>query len=91
MAVGKLVTVWAAMLVLLGLSIGATLLPIGFWRQAISLGIAAIKAALILWVFMNLRRADGLTRLAAVAAAVFLAILFTLLIADEMTRGWLGS
>lgn len=88
---GKLILIWAAMLVLLALSVGVTFLPIGLWRQAISLSIAAVKAALILWFFMELRRSEGVVRLAAVGALTFLAIMFTLFSADYVTRGWLSD
>lgn len=86
----RLVLVWLIMLTLLALSVGATSLPIGLWRQAISLAIATLKAALILWVFMDLRRSPGLVRLVATLALTFLAIMLTLFSADYMTRGWLG-
>ena len=86
-----LVAIWAAMLALLAVSVAATLLPIGVWRQAISLGIAVLKAGLILWFFMGFRRADGLNRLYAAGALAFLAVMITLLSADYFTRGWLTS
>jgi cytochrome c oxidase subunit IV len=82
--------VWAALILLLAVSVGATFVPIGPWRQVVSLGAAGVKAALILWFFMDLRRSPGLVRLAATGAAIFLAILFTLLSADYASRGWLG-
>lgn len=86
-----LVAIWAAMLVLLAISIGSTFLPVGYWRQAISLSIAAVKAALILWFFMELRRSEGLVRLTALGAVTFLAIMATLMSADFLTRGWLAQ
>ena len=89
MGVRALFGVWAALLALLALSVGATFLPIGAGRQAISLGIGVVKAALILWFFMELRRSEGLVRLAAIGAVTFLAVLIALLGADYLTRGWL--
>lgn len=86
-----LVAIWAVMLVLLTISIESTFLPIGYWRQAISLSIAVVKASLILWFFMELRRSEGLVRLTAVGAVTFLAIMATLVSADYLTRGWLAQ
>ena len=90
MRTSSLLAVWMALLTLLAVSVGATLLPIGLWRQAISLGVAAIKAALILWVFMDLRRSEGLVRLTAIGVSAFLAAMMTLFFADYLTRGWLA-
>jgi cytochrome c oxidase subunit 4 len=88
----QLTTVWVAMLLLLSLSVTATLLPaLGAWRQIVSLGIASIKAALILWCFMELRQASGLVRLFALCPLIFIAILQTLLAIDYLSRGWLGD
>jgi cytochrome c oxidase subunit 4 len=70
--------VWLALLVLLVLTVSLTFAPLGPFRLAASLLIAAIKAGLIYWVFMDLRKADGLTRLAALAALFFLALLLLL-------------
>ena len=91
MRAATLVGVWAAMLVLLAISVGGTFLPIGAWRQAISLGVAAIKAALILWFFMDLRRSEGLARLAGAGAVTFLTVMIALFAADYLTRGWLSD
>ena len=86
MELGRLLSVWIALLVLLALTIGASFLPIGDWRQAINLAIAAAKAALILWVFMAFRTETPLVRLVMLCAAVLLFVLATLLAADYFLR-----
>jgi caa(3)-type oxidase subunit IV len=53
---------------------------------AVALGIAVAKAALVVLFFMQLRRPDPLLRLAAAAALVFMAFLFTLTFADVLGR-----
>ncbi len=87
----RLVLVWALLLALLATTIGASFLPIGPLRPAVSYGIATAKAALILWFFMEMRREGGLARLAALAGFAWLAILFTLVASDYLTRGWTGG
>jgi cytochrome c oxidase subunit 4 len=77
---------WAALIALLALTIAVTYAPIGSWRLALSLAIAAAKASLIYWVFMDLRKAGGLLRLAALAAGVLLALLIVLPTLDFAIR-----
>ena len=84
--------IWGTMLLLLAVSITTTLISaLGAWRQLISLGIAGVKAGLILWFFMELRQASGLVRLVMVVPVLFLAILETFLAIDYAGRGWLGN
>jgi cytochrome c oxidase subunit 4 len=84
----SLILVWAALMALLALTVGVTVSPLAAWRLPASLAIAAAKMALIVWIYMDLRREPGLTRLAAVAAIVLLALLFGLAGVDAYVRGW---
>lgn len=81
---------WVALLALLALTIAASFAPLGHGLAFVSYGIAIAKAAIVAWTFMELRLRDGLERLALAAGFVCLAILFVLLLADTLTRGWLG-
>ena len=83
------VIVWAALLVLLALTVGATFLPIGGFKPVVNIGIALAKAALIFWFFMHMRHERGLVRLAAIGAGAWLLILGLLLSSDFLTRSWL--
>jgi cytochrome c oxidase subunit 4 len=85
-----LVLVWAALMGLLALTLGASFVFTGPLSLVTSLGIAFTKAALVFWFFMHLREEGGLVRLAAVGAGVWLLILFILSAADYTTRqtGW---
>jgi cytochrome c oxidase subunit 4 len=78
--------VWLALLALLTLTVGLSFLPLGPFRLAVSLLIACAKTALIGWIYMELRRATGLVRLAALAALVLLAVLIVLVSADAAAR-----
>jgi cytochrome c oxidase subunit 4 len=81
-----LVLTWLALLVLLGLSAGSALLPLGWFNTAIGLVIALVKALLVAVVFMRLRRAHALLRIAAITGIVTMALLFILSGADYATR-----
>jgi cytochrome c oxidase subunit 4 len=81
-----LVLTWLALLALLATTAGCALLRLGWLNTAISLAIALAKALLVAIVFMRLQRAPALLRLAAVAGAVTLALLFGLALTDYTTR-----
>ena len=87
-AVRAILVSWAALLTLLALTIAATFAPIGHALPFVSYGIAFAKAAIVVWIFMELRVRDGLQRLALAAGFAWAAILFVLLLADVLTRGW---
>ncbi len=84
--VRSLVLTWLALLALLAVSAGSALLPLGWINSAINLGVAVAKALLVALVFMRLRQAHALLRLAALAGLVTLTLLFGLAGADYATR-----
>ena len=75
------------LLVLLGLTLAVSFLPVGPWRLAVGLLIAGVKASLVAVIFMHLRWSSPVMRLFAVAGLVWLAILLTLTLTDYLTRG----
>jgi cytochrome c oxidase subunit 4 len=81
-----LILTWLALLLLLAASAGSAWLALGWFNSAINLGIALVKALLVALVFMRLRQAHALQRLAALAGLVTLALLFGLAGADYATR-----
>jgi cytochrome c oxidase subunit IV len=85
----RLLLVWAALMALLALTVGAAFLPIGMAKPWVAYAIATAKAILILWFFMEMRRESGLARLAAIAGFVWLAILIMLTATDYLTRHWI--
>lgn len=78
--------IWAALVVLLFLSLGAAYAPLGPFKTATSLGIAGVKVILIGLVFMKLDRSTNLVRLAALAGLVWASFLFLLAGADYLAR-----
>ena len=80
------VKVWAALILLLALTLGSSFVPLHSVNLAINLAVACAKAALVAVFFMQLRRSDALTRLAPAAALMWILILLTLGLADVLTR-----
>ena len=78
--------VWAALVTLLFLSLGAAYTPLGPFKTATSLAIAGIKVILIALVFMKLDRASNLVRIAALTGLVWASFLFLLAGADYLAR-----
>lgn len=82
-----LIAVWAALLALLALSAGTSLMTLGPGRsEALSLAISAAKTLLVVLFFMELRTERWAPRLAAVAAALMLALLLGGTLSDFLAR-----
>lgn len=78
--------VWAALLVLLLLSMFLAYIPMGPITVVSGLAIAVVKSTLVLVFFMELIRSCALIRLAALAGLIFVAVMFMLTLADVLTR-----
>ncbi|HJO36153.1 MAG: cytochrome C oxidase subunit IV family protein [Pseudomonadota bacterium] len=65
---------------------GAHYVPLGAFTPVVNFGIAIIKTLLVAIFFMQLRAESGLVRAAAGLGGLWLLILFTLLLADYLTR-----
>jgi cytochrome c oxidase subunit 4 len=81
-------TAFVILMALLGLTVEAARHDLGRWNFAVAALIAAMKAILIVFCFMQVRRSDPITKLVVCAGFFWLAILFTLSLADYWTRGW---
>ena len=77
---------WGVLLVLVAATLGYAYLPNAPVKPAMSLGIAIIKALLIATLFMQLREAAWLVRLAAIAGVAWLSLLYIIAFADYLTR-----
>jgi len=82
----RLAFVWLALMALLSATIGASYVFTGAPSAVVSLGIAAVKAALVFWFFMQLGDEKGLIRLFAVGAIVWLGILVAFTVLDYAAR-----
>ena len=80
--------VYIALLVLLAVTVEASRHDLGHWNYALTLFIAVSKAVLIALVFMHVWRSPALLKLVIVASLGWLAIMFSLSMADYSTRPW---
>ncbi|MFC0410677.1 cytochrome C oxidase subunit IV family protein [Roseomonas elaeocarpi] len=82
----RAVPLWAALMVLLALTLVLAYVPMGHWTTVAAFAIGAAKAILIGLFFMNLRRPDPLLRVAGGASVLWIALMFALTFADVLTR-----
>jgi len=85
-AARTLALAWAALLGLMLASLGSATLKLGPFNMVAGVAIAAVKAAIVAWLFMRLREAGALLRLAAVAGLGTWAIQVALTGVDYRTR-----
>jgi len=85
-----LFAVFVALMLLLALTVEAARHDLGRWNFVVSTVIAAAKAVLIILYFMHVRRSARITKLVVCAGFFWLAILFTLSLADYWTRDWIS-
>ena len=60
-------------------------------NNVVALGIATIKATLVLLYFMHVRDSSALTKVAIASGIVFFAILVAFTLSDTVTRQLLGT
>jgi cytochrome c oxidase subunit 4 len=70
------------------LTVIASRLDLGIWNTPIALGIAGIKAALVILYFMHVIHSTRLTWVVVIASFFWLAVLFVLTFSDYLTRAW---
>jgi cytochrome c oxidase subunit IV len=81
--------IWAALLVLLVVTVAVAYVDVGPLNIVIALAVAIVKAVLVVWFFMHVKFASRLTKIFVSASVLWLAILFALTFADYITRPWL--
>jgi cytochrome c oxidase subunit IV len=83
------IVVFIALLCLTGLTTGVAFVDLGAeMNTVVALAIAVVKMSLVILFFMHVKYSPGLTKVVVVAGFFFLAILISLTLADELTRGW---
>ena len=84
--------VFAALIVVTFLTVGAGLLPLppGPWHTVVGLVFAAIKAGLVILVFMHLLYSPRLMWIVLLAGLFWLGIMLSLTLTDYLTRHWLA-
>ena len=81
------VITWLALLALLALTTASAFVPLRGFNVVVNLGIALAKAALVVLVFMHLRRGTPMIRIVALAGVLWLCVLSGLSLTDLLARG----
>ncbi len=82
------VAVFAALLVLTGLTTTVAFYDLGLLNPVVALSIAILKGTLVVLFFMHLRYSSRLIWIVAGASIFWLGILLVLLMSDYVARGW---
>jgi cytochrome c oxidase subunit 4 len=88
-AVRAYFVVFIVLLLLVALTVEAARHDLGRLNFVVAVLIAALKAFLIAMVFMHVRQSPALTKLVVAAGLLWLAIMFSLSLADYWTRTWM--
>ena len=83
------VAVFLALMVGTGLTVAAAFVDMGAMNNVVMLGIAGIKATLVILFFMHVRWSTRLTWVVVMSGFFWLCILFGVGMTDYMTRGWI--
>lgn len=82
------IAVFLALMGLTALTVGAAFVNFGPFNVVIALGIAILKATLVLWFFMHVRHAGTLTKIFVATGFYWLLILLGFTLADYKSRAW---
>ncbi|HVZ60150.1 MAG TPA: cytochrome C oxidase subunit IV family protein [Terriglobales bacterium] len=83
--------VWIALMSLMVLTAFLSTIDLGSWGTPVALGIAVIKAMLVILFFMHVKyESQKITWVVVVAGFFWLGILLVFSLSDYLTRGWAG-
>jgi cytochrome c oxidase subunit 4 len=83
--------VFTALIVLTATTTAVSFVDMGPWNTVVALGIAFLKATLVVLFFMHVKYSPRLTQITIAGGLFWLAILLALTLSDFMTRGWLPT
>jgi cytochrome c oxidase subunit 4 len=81
--------VFGALMVLTATTTAVSFVDLGPWNTVVALGIAFLKATLVVLFFMHVKYSPRLTQITVAGGLLWLAILILITLSDFMTRGWL--
>ena len=81
--------VFGGLLALTATTVAVSKLDLGEYNFIVAMTIAVIKASLVVWFFMDVRRSSSLTKLFIGAGFFWMAILLVFVLSDYLSRGWL--
>ena len=81
-------TIFFALMVLTGVTVGAAYVDLGRFNFAMAMLIASFKASLVVWYFMHVKYQSSLTKLTVATGMFFLAILLGMMMIDYGGRAF---
>jgi len=81
-------TIFGSLMVLTAITVAVAFINLGRLNFPVALGIAILKATLVILFFMHVKYSSRLTKLICGGAFFFLAVLFGLTMSDYLSRGW---
>ena len=75
-------------MVLTAITVAVAFINLGALNFPVALGIAILKATLVILFFMHVKYSSRLTKLVCGTAFFFLIVLFGLTMSDYLSRGW---
>jgi cytochrome c oxidase subunit 4 len=82
--------VFVSLLVLTATTVAVAFVDLGPLNNLVAMGIAGLKASLVILFFMHVRYSTKLTSLVIASGLFALLIMVGLTLVDYATRGWLG-
>jgi cytochrome c oxidase subunit 4 len=76
------ITIFASLMVLTGVTVGAAFVDLGQFNFLVAMIIAVFKASLVVWYFMHVKHQSHLTKLTVATGMFFLVILLTMTLVD---------
>jgi cytochrome c oxidase subunit 4 len=83
------VSIFLTLMVLTTITVVVAYVNLGEFNKVVALGIASVKATLVILYFMHVKYSSRLTKLVVVAGFYFLIVLLGLTMADYASREWL--
>ena len=84
------IAVFLTLMIFTAITVFVAFQNLGPLNTLVALGIAGIKASLVILFFMHARYSTRLTKLVIVGAFIWLFILFAFTMTDFVSRGWMG-
>jgi cytochrome c oxidase subunit 4 len=80
--------IFGLLLVFTATTVGASYLELGTFNAVVALGIAVIKAVLVVLFFMHVKYSSKLTKLTVAAGFFTFIVLITMTLTDYISRAW---
>jgi cytochrome c oxidase subunit 4 len=81
--------IFASLMVLTLVTVAVAFVDLGMLSTPLALGIACVKASLVILYFMHVRYSERLNGVIVGMSALFLFVLLAITLSDYVSRGWL--